>query len=298
MDATRQALKISEIYDIPPRQRRWALNRGIKLVDGHYTQTLGENLFQPLTAATQADYALGRGNGSGSATRLEKMRFLYSSSALICNVFDYWRSQLLLGQSLDALTNALAAPAPVKQMQFAQSYRTGLRDSIPHIDIVLRGDESRPFLVTSHSMGFSDPRSTRSTSERSTFTEFPNPIKSYYANSGELWGKYGLSRCEALARRISAGQEQFQWLNAERLLNDILGLVDKFGKNFTFLYLWYDNIFYGEARLRAAVETFILRLNGEIDFRAMTYQELFQKMQNNPTVDKSYLAYLAERYFA
>ena len=81
-------------------------------------------------------------------------------------------------------------------------------------------------------------------------------------------------------------------------LKHILGLVGKFGKNFTFLYLWYDHIFYGEARLRAEVETFILRLNGEIDFRAMTYQELFQKMQNNPTVDKSYLAYLAERYFA
>jgi hypothetical protein len=300
MNAKRPALIIPDINEICPRQLRWALNHGIKLDNDNrrFTQTVEENLFQPLTAATQADYALGRGDGLGSAIRRDRMRFLSSSSALICNVFDYWRSQLLLGRPLDSLTTALGAPNPVKLMQFRQSYRTSLRGSTPFINVVLRGDEPRPLLITSHSMGFSDRRLTGSTSIKSTFTELPDPIKSYYANSGELWGKYGLPRCEALARRISAGQEHFVWLADTWLLNNILGLVDKFGKDFTFLYLWYDYTFCGQAILRTEVETFILRLNGEIDFRAMTYQELFQKMQGDPAVDEKYMAYLRERYFA
>jgi len=80
-------------------------------------------------------------------------------------------------------------------------------------------------------------------------------------------------------------------------LKHILGIVNTFQKDFTLLYLWYDYPSSEAAEHRAEVETFMLRLNGEIDFRAMTYQELFKKMQSAPAVDGSYIAYLAERYF-
>lgn len=112
-----------------------------------------------------------------------------------------------------------------------------------------------------------------------------------------------MSRCEDLARRIHAGQEEFRHVNAPQLLKHILGVANRFQKNFTLLYLWYDYPVggyssFGAAEHRAEVETFMLRLDGEIDFRAMTYQELFKKMQSAPTVDGNYIAYLAEQYFA
>ena len=132
-------------------------------------------------------------------------------------------------------------------------------------------------------------------------------VKSYFPDSGELWGRYGLTRCEDLARRIHANKESFSYLDAAQLLKHVLGLTNKFNKNFTLLYLWYDHPSYDDpsfdysasdaARHHAEVKTFMQRLNGEIDFREMTYQELFKKMQNSSTVDQKYITYLAERYF-
>jgi len=263
------------------RQRKWAATRGIKPDAKGYTQTVEENLFQPLTTGAQAEF------GSGAGSEMEgKMRALHSSSALVCNVFDHWRSQLLLGQSLAALTTALGAPASIRQVQFEQIQPTGLRGIAPHLDVVLRGDESKPFFIESK---FTEPYQPHST--EGTFT------KSYFPDSGELWEKYGLTRCEALARRINANQEQFSRLNVPQLLKHILGIVNTSQKDFTLLYLWYDYPSSEAAEHRAEVETFMLRLNGGIDFRAMTYQGLFKGMQGDATVDSGYLAYLAERYF-
>ena len=184
---TRQAI----IY----RQRKWAAARGIKPDANGYTQTLEENLFQPLTAVARADYASGRGSEMGSAAGPGKMQALHSSSALVCNVFDYWCNQLLLGQSLTVLTAALGAPEAVKQVRFEQTYPTGLGGTPPHLDVVLQGDESKPFLIESK---FTEPYERHQAYSTDAF------VKSYFPDSGELWGKYGLTRCEDLARRISA----------------------------------------------------------------------------------------------
>ena len=93
-------------------------------------------------------------------------------------------------------------------------------------------------------------------------------------------------------------------MNAPQLLKHTLGIAntfqkDFFQKDFTLLYLWYDCSFPEATEHRAEVGMFMQRLNGEIDFRAMTYmtyQELFKKMQSAPAVDGNYIAYLAERY--
>ena len=68
------------------QQQDWATRHGIQFNNEGYTETVEQNLFQPLTAASKAEF----GSGAGSELE-EKMRALYSSSALVCNVFDYWR---------------------------------------------------------------------------------------------------------------------------------------------------------------------------------------------------------------
>jgi hypothetical protein len=268
------------------RQRKWAADRGIKLDDKGHTQPLEENLFQPLTADARADYVSGRGNELGSATEPGKMQSVCSSSALVCNVFDYWRSQLLLGQSLKVLTDALGAPDTVNQLLFEQHYPTGLVGNSPEPDVTLLGDETKPFLIECK---FIEPYPRHST--EGAFS------KSYFPDSGELWGKHGLPRCEELARRIHSNEEKFYHLYAPQLLKHILGIVNKFAKNFTLLYLWYDYPSTEAQDHGDEVKRFMQRLNGEIDFRAMTYQELFTKMQSASTVDQQYITYLSERYF-
>jgi hypothetical protein len=269
------------------RQRKWAADRGIKIDANGHTQILEDNLFQPLTAAARTDYASGRGSELGSEDASGTLQSFISSSALVCNVFDYWRSQLLLGQSLKVLTKALGAPDAVRQMQFAQAYPTGVVGISPQLDVVLLGDEAKPFLIEAK---FTEPYPREPREGACT--------KSYFPNSGELWGKYGLTRCEALARRIQANEERFLYLDAPQLLEDILGIVNVFKDNFTLLYLWYDYLSLEAAEHRSEVKTFMQRLNGEIDFRAMTFQDLFKKMQNASTVDQKYITYLAKRYFS
>ena len=101
-----------------------------------------------------------------------------------------------------------------------------------------------------------------------------------------------------MAQKINDREIRFSWLDAPQLLKHILGLANKFGKDFTLLYLWYDHPSAEAKEHHAEIATFNQHLNGEIDFRTMTYQELFQKMQGNPAIDKNYVKYLRGRYFA
>lgn len=267
--------------DIAYLQRRWARARGIKR-DGMHTQTVEKNLFQPLTKASQAEFRSEAGNGL-----LTELRAIHSSPSFVCNIFDYWRDR-----PLEPLVASLGVPTSVDHFQFELTHPTGHRDTPPHLDVVFRSNEPKPFLTeTSLTEPYMHPGTTLA---RDTFT------KSYFSDSGEIWGRYGLARCENLARRIHAGQEDFWQLDARHLLELILGLVKAYGKGFMLLYLWSDDRdpFYDHAaRHRAEIETFALRLNGEINFRSMTYQELFQRMQGNQAIDQSYIKYLQERYF-
>ena len=92
-------------------------------------------------------------------------------------------------------------------------------------------------------------------------------------------------------------QEQFSHLNAPQLLKHVLGVVNTPHRDFTLLYLWYDYPSSEAAAHRAEVETFMQRLGGEIDFRSMTYQELFKKVRGASSVDAKYITYLTGRYF-
>ncbi len=274
------------IYD---QQKKWATGCGVPFDAKGYTQTVEENLFRPLTAGTQADFSSGRGNEMGSVTQPGKMQALHSSSALVCNVFDYWRSQLLLGQSLSALTTALGAPDAIKQMRFEQTYPTGLGGTAPHLDVALLGDTTKPFLIESK---FTEPYGPGNIAKAISKNSMPSP---YFPDSVRLWEERHLPYCEALAKDISHNRIEFFRLDAPQLLKHTLGLAKKFQKDFTLLYLWYDYPSSEAAEHRAEVETFMLRLNGEIDFRVMTYQELFRGI--TITTGGGYVAYLAERYF-
>jgi len=79
---------------IRDKQIKWAQHRRISLnsasatskVPAAYVQSLEDNLFQALDRETRAEFNAGDGRELDG-----HMRAVYSSSALACNVFAFWR---------------------------------------------------------------------------------------------------------------------------------------------------------------------------------------------------------------
>src|ERR1700687_927463 len=76
-------------------QSRWAAEHGYSPDEKGYVKDLNFNLFQPMSQATKKDFDNGSGSEIHPRRRGDqpKMHALHSSSALACNVFDYWRSK-------------------------------------------------------------------------------------------------------------------------------------------------------------------------------------------------------------
>ena len=239
---------------------------------------MDENLFQPLSAASRSEFGLGRGNELGSPTKRGKMQATHSSSALACNFFDYWRDK-----PLATLAAALGAPSGMTEIQFEQVYRTSI-NSKPNLDVAFYGEGVKPFLIESK---FVEPYG----SDKSNIL-FKG---AYFPEGPGLWEQCGLTRCQALAHDIQTRAVRFSRLDAPQLLKHILGLAKAHSDGFTLLYLWYDVPSPEASEHRSEIETFSQAVGDEIDFRAMTYQDLFRKIGG--TTGGEYAAYLADRYF-
>jgi hypothetical protein len=82
-------------------------------------------------------------------------------------------------------------------------------------------------------------------------------------------------------------------------LKHILGLATKFGpKGFTLLYLWYGFQSLEAQRHWREIIEFEDIIKGDVDFRVMTYQDLFASILRIPATDQAYLDYLKTRYFS
>jgi restriction endonuclease-like protein len=150
------------------------------------------------------------------------MQALHSSSALVCNVFDYWR-----GKNLARLGRALSTPETPRDFKFEQKYSTGLRGSPANLDVVISFAGPKVLAIESK---YTEPYGNRQ----------PAPWPSAYFPIGPgLWEKHGLLACEALARSLNDGAQTFARLDAAQLLKHILGLTHQ-NVAFTLLYLWYD----------------------------------------------------------
>jgi hypothetical protein len=98
------------------QQLVWAARHGVKCDRDGYTLSLNENLYLPLSAATEEEFKSGRGDELGSSDKRAKMRALHSSSALAINVFQYWRTR-----NLDNIARACGAPQGMTEMRFEQN---------------------------------------------------------------------------------------------------------------------------------------------------------------------------------
>jgi len=264
------------------QQRAWADKQGIRLDKNGYTFSLNHNLYLPLSPQTIEEYSGGRGNELGNAAKRGKMQAVHSSSALVVNVFEYWRQA---GKSSDIALLCGGSPN-INSMGFERKFPTPAGRIPPHLDVELEGGRARPMAVESK---FNECY-LRKTKRK---------IKDKYIYNEKLWK--GLSGCEELAQMIrleEQGKTSFAYLDVPQLIKHILGLYTKYGdKGFEIVYLWYYVPSVEASKHRAEIERFKRYIKDEASFRDMTYQELFEKIKRCNGIDGRYVAYLAERYF-
>ena len=166
--------------------------------------------------------------------------------------------------SLAWVASALSLTSEPSFLRFEAQFPTGLRGTPPNFDLA--------FVLTDH----------RTVAVESKFTEpyahakhaAPFKLKYFPAGIG-LWHDRALPRCQRLADRVHRGELQFEYLNAAQLLKHVLGLAQPSVGQFTLFYLWYAFPSEEARQHGEEIKAFTDEIGSELDFRALTYQELF-----------------------
>jgi hypothetical protein len=163
------------------RQKAWARVFEIPFDLRGYTKDLSNNLFRPLSIITYKDFqqAAGRELEFGGGSKPAKMSALESSSALLCNVFDFWRIR-----NPEEIGRLLKIPEPVVQVTFEVEFPTGLRGTPPTLDMVL---VDRTGVIWGIEAKFCEPY--RPKSKRPPFAD------SYFPDGEGLWASRDLAGC-------------------------------------------------------------------------------------------------------
>jgi hypothetical protein len=267
--------------EILQQQLAWAAARRVAVDTKGYTNSLDDNLFQPLSAATRADFVAGSGDELGTPEKKGKMCALHSSSALACNVFDYWRAR-----DLSAVSRALDLGVTAKAMRFEAKFPTGLEGVPPNLDLAFDAEA----VTVGVECKFTEPFGSSKPSQ---------PFKSkYFPPERKLWGEAGLPACQHLAEALQKGAPQFKHLNGAQLLKHLLGLSRLGTGKFRLIYLWYAWAGPESDAHASEVAGFAAAIDKTVQFRALTFQGLFDALSGNLKADdSSYAAYLRERYF-
>ena len=259
-------------------QKAWAESNGISFCSEGYVCNVEANLWKSLS--DRARDAFERGAGSELSCH---MRALHSSSALAANFFDYWTDK-----DKAPLLSALGVDVDGTQsLDFEAPFATGLRGTPPHLDVAIKLNSG---FVVAIECKFTE-HLERSTEGKSEFSE------SYFPPSDGLWIQKGLPRCQTFAKKLYENRCRFEFLDPWQLLKHALGLATQLGTKFSLHYLYYDHPGERAETHRSEVARFSDCVGDEIRFRALTYQEVFDKFRVSNHVDPRYLDYLGGRYF-
>ena len=269
--------------EIRQTQRAWAKSRGIPFDSHGYVRSVEDNLWKPLTPHAQQAF------NAGAARELSgRMRALHSSSALVANVFDYWTDK-----DLKPLTSALGIDCVGEAiLDFEAQFETGLSGTPPHLDVSITRLDG--FVVAIESK-FTE-HMERATRGKSEFRP------SYFPGSRELWTEKDLPACQSLAQELreeelSGGRQRVEYLDPRQLLKHALGLATHLGNRFNLYYLFFDCLGDLSEAHRSEVDLFGERVGHELGFKALSYQEVYARLDDFGQVDSEYLDYLGARYF-
>ena len=269
--------------EIKNTQRDWARSRGIPINSRGYVREVEANLWQPLS--TRARQGFERGAGSELS---KNMKALHSSSALVANFFDYWTDR----NKIPILTALGIDLKGETSLNFEAHFPTGLDGPPAHLDVAITHRKD----VVAVESKFTE-HLKRSTKGKSEFTD------SYFPKSCGLWGQKCLFACQALAdelwdEELHGSKQKFEYLDPRQLLKHVLGLATHLGNRFSLYYLYYDWPGNRSEAHKREIDFFDKRVGGEVRFKSLTYQGIFERLKDFGKANSEYLDYLETRYFA
>ena len=264
-------------------QRRWADARGVRYDAYGCVRDLADNLCAPLADAALDDLARGS-ELTPSSARPARFYSLCSSAALVVNVFDHWRRRE--AAPLAAALGVQAASGA--RLAYEEPLPTGLAGDPPTVDVALRLADGRCIAVESKYGEWLVPRPRN----KRVFKD------KYFSPGAAVWAAAGLPRCQAFAEDLQAGRERLKRVHAAQVLKHALGLKRSCMPGSVLVYLYYDRAGREAATHRAELEHVSERLRPEVDWRVITYQELFAALRAAPSAARDYVQYLEQRYFA
>ncbi|MBM2824658.1 MAG: hypothetical protein HW402_322 [Dehalococcoidales bacterium] len=266
-------------------QLQWANQENIPL-EGYtsYTKRVEDNIFNnELHPDTKREYKRGKGHELDG--KRAHMKALHSSSALVVNVFDYWRCQ----NRIQDIANCCGAEGIFSGMEFEKTHPIkGMDRTPPHLDVQFTG--AIPLAVESK---FTE------TYHRKTRRDNGGTHLNTYLEHSDIWD--GIPKTKALAESISqqsGARTDFEYLDVPQLIKHVLGLTCSYYSRFSLLYLWYKVNSNEAKQHEKELAIFSISIKDEIDFQTMTYQDLFNRITRLPVVDSVYLKYLERRYFS
>lgn len=269
--------------DLLKKQLEWASNSSLNPDDRGYLESVEDNLFQPLNDMTRTAFIRGSGSElQDTPSRPAKMKALHSSSALAVNVFDYWSNR-----NNNALSEAIGLKAGISAIKFEAQYPTGLAGNPPNLDVVLE-------LEDGHIIGI-----------ESKFTEWLSPKSKsyipfkpkYFPADQRLWAKRGLPKSQELAEAMYTDDVFFRYLNAAQLLKHALGVVTSYESKCSLFYIYYDSPGKESEKHKEELAIFNDLLDTSLNFKALSYQELFTSLGQVDGIGDDYMKYLKDRYF-
>ena len=90
----------------------------------------------------------------------------------------------------------------------------------------------------------------------------------------------------------------FKYLDAAQLLKHALGLAVCLGERFRLYYTYFDADCPAGDIHRKEIAQFANAVDETLGFRAISYQALYRKFEQNKLGSDAYRAYLFSRYFA
>jgi hypothetical protein len=304
-------------------QRQILWSRDLKLIHlskdkerPGYTQSVNENLFQPLSDRARKQFKDGDGKELGTKSEPGKMQALHSSSALGCNVFDYWQSLADLGDTtgIKPIVDACGLPNSENsdRIFFEKKRPVVTRDwkefrNPPNLDVVIKYRRSVADIVeVGIECKFSEAYSGGHSGLKRVYLG-PDELKAELkAELKEVWE--GLSKTKELAKTISPDDKhkRFKYLHAAQLIKHILGLKRKIlrrkhrsGREQPhLLYLWYKVPGKAGTRHQEDIKEFQESIDGDrIWFRAISYQDVIGSLKKGYRGrHQAYVDYLTERY--
>jgi restriction endonuclease-like protein len=215
--------------------------------------------------------------------RPAKMRALHSSSALVVNVFDYWRAP-----GATRLGTALGLNSDVQSIQFEAQFPTGLDGNPPNLDLALVLKDGITVGIESKFTEWLHAKSP----ERAAFKP------RYFPPATGLWDSRALHQSQLLAHAMSEGATTYRHLDAAQLLKHALGLATQVGSKFTLLYVYFDWPCVEADLHRSEIQQFSSLVGSELRFRPLTYQEVYGRLKAlSDPADSGYIGYLRDRYF-